>query len=97
MGEMLGVVCGTCNEEFTAHIGAGMRAVATRCNACGAESSEPHAFLDAGQDGANHIAERCECGGTFSADAPYRCPNCSATYSEEELRDLEPTIVGLWD
>lgn len=97
MGAMLGVVCGTCNEGFEAQLGAGMRAVATRCDACGAESAEPHLLFEGGQHGSTSAPEQCECGGTFSADAPFRCPSCGAAYSEDALRELEVTIVGLWD
>lgn len=27
----------------------------------------------------------CDCGGTFRANAPYRCPHCSAAFTREKL------------
>jgi len=31
------------------------------------------------------ILKPCECGGTFSAQAPYRCPHCLAPFSRGEV------------
>ena len=97
MGETLGVTCGACSHGFDVDIGAGMIAVAARCDRCGAEGSVPSPLASGDWAGDDTSTESCECGGTFDVDAPFRCPHCGATYSEDELRGLPTTMFGLWD
>jgi len=36
----------------------------------------------------------CECGGTFTAHAPYRCPNCLSAFTREDVIKLIDRRVG---
>jgi hypothetical protein len=95
MGTGLTVSCDGCGEEFSATLGAGFMGVQTRCTECGESSFAPHPWMASDDD--PPAPERCECGGTFSSDAPVRCPGCAKAFTEAELRDLEVGSMLLWD
>jgi hypothetical protein len=88
MGVGYQAICNRCDEKFPVHEGSGMIAMPFHCNTCGREW-----WWEFGSGGPLGEPEPpgCECGGTFTASAPSRCPRCR---SPEFRRDSEaPQIL----
>lgn len=105
MAEMLEVTCRSCGTISEQLDGALMSGYQPRCVKCGKTKLVSIARLMETDPDLDHVeadvwtlreqripelAGRCECGGTFSLDAPLRCPSCHAT-------DVTTVSVGLAD
>ena len=76
MGQSFDARCGSCGSVFTARIGGGFTFDLLHCERCGKELvRERHQAMSDGIDDALE-RDRCGCGGSFSAEAPPRCPTC---------------------
>jgi hypothetical protein len=95
MGSGSPVVCDECDEEFMAISGAGFMGTAVRCVDCGEPAFAPRDGWES--DDTPALPEHCECGGTFSEDGPFRCPNCGKLFSSSDLEDLGSADGLLWD
>lgn len=82
MGYGYEVICKACGAGFQVSEGSGMIAMPFHCARCGKEWWWE--FGPDGPMGKEADPPRCECGGTFTLDAPPRCPECR---SEEFERD----------
>ena len=74
MGHTYSVICNECGGRFEVSEGSGMIAMPFHCERCGKEWWWE--FGPGGPMGKEAEPPRCECGGTFDADAPPRCPEC---------------------
>ena len=95
VGSASTVVCDECAEEFTVTFGSGFMGTEVRCVDCGHEAYAAHGGLEF--EDVPPLPEHCECGGTFSEDGPFRCPNCRKLFSPSEIEQLESRDELLWD
>lgn len=86
MGRGYDVICSQCETRFSVNEGSGMIAMPFHCDGCGKEWWWE--FGPAGPMDKTATPPPCECGGTFTVDAPARCPQCR---SLEYERDPEGT------
>jgi predicted Zn-ribbon and HTH transcriptional regulator len=81
MGYGYDAICKECGTKFEVNEGPGMVAMPYHCDRCGKEwwwefrSKIP---LD------EPYPPTCGCGGTFTSDAPPRCPKCRSTSFEQD-------------
>ena len=89
MGRTLDVKCPHCGRKFEWNIGSGFLEVEMlHCDKCGREK-EWNKF-DMVTDGDLD----CKCGGSFTDEAPVRCPECKAVVGDVEK---STETVVLWD
>ena len=81
MGHGYDAICKGCGTKFEVNEGSGMIAMPFHCDRCGKEW-----WWQFGPGGPTGEANppRCECGGTFTMDAPPRCPNCRSLELERD-------------
>lgn len=77
MGYGYDAICTACGTKFEVNEGSGMIAMPFHCERCGKEWWWE--FGPGGPMGKEANPPACDCGGTFSADAPARCPNCGSS------------------
>lgn len=82
MGYGYDAICKACETKFEVNEGSGMNAVPFHCERCGKEWWWE--FGLGGQDGKEAKPPPCDCGGTFSVDAPARCPKCGSPDFERD-------------
>ena len=89
MGETLKMKCPHCGRRFDWNTGSGFRGVEIlHCGKCGREK-EWNSF-DMVTDGDLD----CPCSGTFTDEAPVRCPKCGKVIGDVE-KSIEMKL--LWD
>ena len=76
MGRGFDAICNQCGTKFQVNEGSGMIAMPLHCDNCGKEWWWN--FGPQGPMGKEMPAKACACGGTFTLDAPPRCPNCGS-------------------
>ena len=76
MGYAYVAICKECQTKFDVNEGSGMSAMPLHCDICGKEWWWK--FGPGGPDGNETKPAPCGCGGTLSAGAPVRCPNCGS-------------------
>lgn len=89
MGQTLTIKCPECGNQFKWKSGPGFIVVETlHCDRCGkekvrkmSETFEPGCL-------------KCSCGGTFTDDAPVRCPKCKNVVDDVD-KHLEAVLC--WD
>ena len=77
MGRTLGIKCPRCGKKFEWSTGSGFLEVAPlHCDKCGKEKewNKYDMVTDGDLD--------CPCGGTFTDDAPIRCPKCKTEIAD---------------
>lgn len=76
MGRGYDAICHDCGSKFSVHEGSGMIAMPFHCERCGKEW-----WWEFGPGGPVGDANPppCDCAGSFSIDAPVRCPSCRST------------------
>jgi DNA-directed RNA polymerase subunit RPC12/RpoP len=82
------VICNECGTKFEVNEGSGMIAMPFHCHRCGKEW-----WWECGEGeptGKEPEPPSCECGGTFTGDAPPRCPRCR---SKDLRRDPEGSEI----
>ena len=87
MGRGYDVICSNCETSFTVSEGPGMSAMPFRCDRCGNEwwwNFGPGGPMDKEAN-----PPPCECGGTFTTDAPPRCPECGSLEWERDPAGME--------
>lgn len=77
MGRGYGAICNVCGTTFEVNEGPGMIAMPLHCDTCGKEWWWH--FGPGGPMDKEPNPPSCDCGGTFTEDAPRRCPNCRST------------------
>jgi predicted Zn-ribbon and HTH transcriptional regulator len=82
MGHGFGVICKECGTKFQVNDGPGMIAMPFRCDRCGKEWWRR--YPQEGPLEGNPNPPTCDCGGTFTTEAPPRCPNCRSSEHEED-------------
>lgn len=82
MGHTFEAICKACETRFEVSEGSGMIAMPYHCENCGKEWWWE--FGPGGPTGKEPNPPTCECGGTFSLDAPPRCPACRSTDLERD-------------
>ena len=87
MGRGYLAICNRCGEKFHVNEGPGMLAMPFRCEQCGREWWWE--FGSGGPMGKTAAPPRCDCGGSFSADAPPRCPVCRSPEFEQDPDENE--------
>ncbi len=95
MGTEVSTTCDECSEQFTVMQGAGFMGTEVRCVDCGEPAFAPHAGRES--DDLPALPEHCDCGGTFSEDGPFRCPNCRKLFSGSDLEVLGSADGLRWD
>lgn len=86
MGRGYLAVCKECGTQVEVNEGPGMSSMPLRCDRCGKEW-----WWDFGVGGpmGEPNPPTCECGGSFSEDAPPRCPSCHSTELERDPSGYE--------
>ena len=80
-------ICKECGTRFSVSDGPGMVAMPYHCDRCGKEWWwEFKAKIPL--DGTAH-PPTCDCGGTFTSDAPPHCPKCRSTELERDPSGYE--------
>lgn len=89
MGREYEARCTQCNSTFNIREGDGMQFRLLRCVQCGREREVGAdkmcsiRTVERGHRLVETILDRCLCGGSFTADAPPRCPECSSADIED--------------
>ncbi len=86
MGESYTAICQECEVRFEVNQGPGMSTMPLHCDSCGRErwwEFMEKIPLDDPPDWT------CKCGGTFSTDAPPRCPKCRSTNLKRDPDGIE--------
>lgn len=82
MGRGYEALCKRCGQRAGVHDGPGMGAMPLRCDTCGKEwwwEFGPGGPIDKSPE-----PRACECGGTFTEEAPPRCRSCRSTDLERD-------------
>lgn len=82
MGYGYDVICKACGTKSQVSEGSGMNAMPFHCDRCGKEWWWE--FGVGGPMGKEANPPPCDCGGTFTAEAPARCPQCRSTDLERD-------------
>lgn len=77
MGYGNDVICVACETKSHVSEGSGMVAMPFHCDRCGKEWWWE--FGEGGPFGKSADPPPCDCGGSFSVEAPARCPKCGST------------------
>jgi Zn finger protein HypA/HybF involved in hydrogenase expression len=86
------LTCGRCGEEYPFNEGRGFVFRMLHCDRCGKEKSV--LFGDANYDEERgKYSRHCRCGGSFTLDAPPRCPKCGST----EHKGMDGNAMCLYD
>jgi DNA-directed RNA polymerase subunit M/transcription elongation factor TFIIS len=78
MGTRHWATCNKCGKEFYVSDGGGFRFEMLHCDKCGREKSVSHSSTDMEKIW-NGQRIPCRCGGSFTGNAPPRCPRCKST------------------
>lgn len=89
MGSYTKIKCPRCGKVYEWSEGEGFTTRILHCDRCGKKKQMKLNAKYAVEDLV------CKCGGSFSEDAPIRCPECKAVF--EWANAGEPLIIGQWD
>lgn len=89
MGSYTKIKCPGCGKVYEWSEGEGFTTRILHCDRCGKKKQMKLNAKYAVEDLV------CKCGGSFSEDAPIRCPECKAVF--EWAKAGGPLIIGQWD
>ncbi len=101
MGSSYAATCNACGHEFEFNDGPSMMAAQLRCDQCGKDEwirldAMPPALRSYDYDPADDPdskVNKCRCGGTFTQEAPPRCPRCRSA----DLKYNENALTACYD
>lgn len=91
MGEIKGLICNQCKEEWMLYLGTGFTGVNFYCDSCN-KLYQVNEITSHNSTLSSETLHKCNCGGTFVEEPlQFICPKCKS-------RDVSSSgIEGLWD
>jgi hypothetical protein len=89
MGRGYDAICNRCGARFQANEGPDMSFLLYHCTQCGKEQARD---FDLGPEGIRESGtypDHCECGGSYTEDAPPRCPRCHSVHYRKDPDGVE--------